>query len=182
MTTPMTPLRRFSRQRRNFADKRQRCVAGYHFPEGRRTFGRRICEDDTALRVRRFPFAPCSIVETRQGFAYQKSHIFWVFCCETFRCATWKMQTRQKHERWLRITEFVLPDSFLTFAAETYESGNIVGHEFAKTFRALLTYYMRERCVSFLAEASCLRVIQALEREQKYPRFRNTLYSSIRWK
>lgn len=79
LTIFMTSLRRFSRQRRDFANKRQRCVTGHHFPEGRRTFGRRICKSDTALWVRWFSLAPCSIVEARQGLVCRKSYIFCIF-------------------------------------------------------------------------------------------------------
>lgn len=75
----MILLRWFLKQRRDFANKRQRCVAGYHFPEGRRAFAGWIYEGDTALRVRRLSLAPGTIVEAGQGFTCRKSYAFWVF-------------------------------------------------------------------------------------------------------
>lgn len=83
--------------------------------------------------------------------------------------------------REARITKFVLPNSLLVSAAvKTHESGRIPRHKFTEAFCALLANYVRERCVSSLAETPRLRIIKTFGREHEHPRFRHTLHGCVR--
>lgn len=85
-----------------------------------------------------------------------------------------------KFVKKIAITEFILPDSLLIIVVtETHEAGTILRHESGQAFRAFLANYMSERCVSFLAETLCLRVIKAFGREYEHSRFGDAFYRSV---